>query len=29
VTVTDGRITVRNTPGGRNNKLDYIDIIGR
>jgi probable HAF family extracellular repeat protein len=28
VTVTDGRITVSNAPGGRNNKLDYIEVIG-
>jgi hypothetical protein len=28
VTVTDGRITVSNAPGGRNNKLAYLDIIG-
>jgi hypothetical protein len=26
VTVTDGRLTIRNAPGSKNNKIDYIDI---
>jgi hypothetical protein len=26
VTVTDGRLTISNAPGAKNNKIDYIDI---